>query len=143
MIDIQEKIVEIAKTKVGIPFHHIGRNDFGYDCAGLFLECLKQVNRYEEDMDLRAYGRNPEGNKIAKIFNKYFDKIGIEDLKNGDALLFKYVNNPQHIAIFYELEGKGYMIHAYGDPSVYRVVDHIFDESWRKRFVMGYRLKNQ
>lgn len=140
-MELNNKILEFVLSKLGLPFLHIGRNDNGYDCAGLYLQALKSIGKFESDMDLRVYGRSPEGNKIAKIFNKYFDRVEYKDLIDGDAMLFKFLDNPQHIAVYQNSDGVDYMVHAYGDPSVNKVVRHVIDEKWQKRFVMGYRIK--
>lgn len=141
IIERGRAILDFALSKLGKPFSHIGRDDLGYDCAGLALSALKSIDYYEEDMDLRAYGRSPEGKKISRILNQYFDQIIFEDLRDGDILLFTYVKNPQHIAIYEDFEGTPYMVHAYGDPSINRVIRNRIDDAWQKRFVLGYRIK--
>lgn len=136
-----DKILEFALSKIDIQFRHMGRNDFGYDCAGLYLEALKTIDKFDERMDLKSYGRSPEGFKIVNILNEFFERINYEDMKNGDLMLFTFIKNPQHIAIYENFEGNDYMIHAYGDPSINKVIKNRLDAKWKERFNAAYRIK--
>lgn len=140
---MRNKIIEDAKSLIDTPFHHQGRTKFGLDCAGLIVYILKNNNLYEEGCDIKAYSRLPSGNDIAKLMNKHFEKTILDNARNGDILLFRFENNPQHLA-YLEIDENGdkYMIHAYGVTSVNKVVRNILDEKWVNKLVCVYKIKN-
>lgn len=139
----RENIIEEAKACLGIEFHHQGRSEFGLDCAGLIIFVLKKVGLYEEGCDIKAYSRLPNGNKIGKLMSEYFDLISIDEAKSGDILLFRFENNPQHLAwLEIDSENNKNMIHAYGITSVNKVVINRFDEKWKNKLVSVYKIRN-
>lgn len=139
---MRELIVKKASDLIDTPFHHQGRNLAGLDCAGLIVYVLKEVGLYQDGCDILGYSRLPNGNEIAKLMSKYFDLISIEEAKSGDILLFRFEQNPQHLAWLEKTEDSSYMIHAYGVVGINKVVKNRLDEKWSNKLVSVYRIKD-
>lgn len=136
------EILNEAKKLLGTKFKHQGRNEHGLDCAGLIIFVCKKLGVHNVGMDLKGYGRTPDGNKIARIMSDFFDITDYENAESGDVLLFKFINNPQHLAFFErDDEGNEFMIHSYGEQEIEKVVYHRFDEKWKNRLVAVYKVK--
>lgn len=131
-----EAFVKEARTWLGVPFHHQGRNRKGIDCLGIIVKCMQSFGI--EVKDKTDYPLTPNSVALIKELKKYGDQIPLKDIRPADILLFRISNNPQHLAIKTDLG----MIHAYQSLTGKNRVDEVgLDEAWRKRLVMAFRIK--
>ena len=130
----RDDFVRAAKGYVGTPFHHQGRlPGVGLDCAGVIV-CATKACGYDV-MDVLGYGRIPSQGMLEQAVLDHCDKITLPEVQTGDILLFRFLREPQHLAMFDD----GMLIHAYS--TVGRVVENCFDDYWRSRLVGCYRLR--
>ena len=133
-------IIKIAKTYLGTPWKHQGRvKGRGIDCAGYIVEVMKELG-LDTSFDLEGYERIPDGQKLAEIANNNGKNILLKDIQDGDVILFNVLGNPQHLAFYYKENDIDYMLHAYGDKSVNKVVAMRLDTKWKNRICGVYRL---
>jgi len=157
-------VVAQARTWLGTAFHHQGRlkktkkSQGGCDCIGLVLGVareLKIASPQEEynHMPLHHYDQNnysmvPQEGRLQSVLDRYLMPVNIGQEQVGDVVLFKIDTMPQHVGIvsdysYHIREGAGLsslrgIIHCY--MAAGKVVEHRFDELWKKRMVAAYRL---
>ena len=135
-----DRVVEIARSWVGTRFHHQGRvKGQGVDCIGLIAGVAQELGIEFEDK--QNYAREPQNGELQKELEKYLRPC---ELQNGCVALFKIDKEPQHVGIVGEWrlengESKYTLIHAYAQAR--KVVEHGFDELWRKRMVATYQFR--
>jgi len=130
----REDFVRIARSYIGTPFHHQSRMPHvGLDCAGVIVcaakECGLNVN------DVAGYARVPSKGLLEAAVLDHCDAIKLSEVQDGDLMLFKFLREPQHLAVY----DNGMLIHAY--QQVGRVVENGFDDIWHKRLIGCYRLR--
>ena len=130
--DICNKALEYLNT----PFHHQGRlKGIGVDCAGLIVCIAKELNLPYGD--LTNYARIPDGKSLRDVLKNNAEEKSLNDSKEGDILLMKFVNEPQHVAL---LMPNNQIIHSY--LRARKVIIHNFDEIWKDRVVGVFEFKN-
>ena len=152
-------IVEQARTWIGTKYHHQGRlkktarDAGGVDCIGLILGVMAEFelkSRLRDAagrripftaFDRKGYSQQPQGQLLKILMDKYLVPIAVDAVAEGDMLLFRIVNNPQHVGFVssYPSGGLG-LIHCYA--AVGRVVEHRLDDKWRNRVVGAYRFND-
>lgn len=136
---MRDEIIRIAKEYINTPYLHQGRlKNKGIDCAGLIVEVAKEAGIYSEG-DYTNYSRIPDGETLAKTLNTYCDKINFNEIKDGDIILFKFVKNPQHLAIYYKYNDMDYIIHSYSVAG--KVIMQRLDSKWKNRIAAVYKYK--
>lgn len=123
------ELVNAARTFLGTPYRHQGRNEHGIDCAGLLVASYRLLGIELDDM--RAYGMEPWRDGLRQQVEKNFT-LQSRDPEPGDILLLRVRREPQHLAIATDLG----IIHAYA--SVGRVVETSMGSQWSKRLVGVY-----
>ena len=133
-------IIVIAKTYLGTPWKHQGRlKHKGIDCAGYIVKVMEELG-LDISFDLQGYERIPDGQKLAQIAHDNGKEVLLKDIKDGDVILFNILGNPQHLAFYYQENGINYILHAYGDKSVNKVVAMRLDSKWKNRICGVYRI---
>lgn len=134
MVD-NKRVVEVARTWIGTPFHHQGRvKQVGVDCIGLVVGVAKELGF--SVIDQTNYGREPYKFELEKQLDQQGIMIPKSEMQEGDILVIRFSKNMQHVGIF---TGTG-MIHAYsGGPR--KCVEHSIDKKWDSRIVRVYRYK--
>jgi cell wall-associated NlpC family hydrolase len=130
------EVIKAARTYLGVPFKHRGRDRRGLDCAGLAWCAFRDVGRVLPDV--KRYGREPHRDGLMETCRLAFgepvwegevDQVVPRDLvKVGDLVVIRFELHPHHIALvgYDPLYGLS-MIHADGSPAVRRVVEHGLD----------------
>lgn len=155
---LSDKIMAEARSWLGTKFHHQGRlkkskdNQGGCDCIGLIIGIasrLQLLSKLEgglllKDYDNISYPKMPDGQNLYYQLSLHLKEINIEQLQVGDILLFKFNENPQHVALISNNttcnSGKALnIIHAYIKAK--KVVEHRLDEIWQKRIISAFRFK--
>ena len=140
-IKSRQALVEQARTYLGTPFRHRGRNRGALDCAGLVIKSLQDLGY--SPVDLKVYGREPARDGLRKVVQENMGQP-IEPGQPwipGDVLLMKFVREPHHVGLVgsHPIDGLLTLIHCYGD--VGSVVEHILDDSWKKKVLEVYRFE--
>lgn len=126
----REQFVAEARTWIGVPFVHQGRNRLGVDCIGLVLVVCRALGL--SDADPRGYGRAPNGAALLRGLAQYARPLRPDEAQAGDLLLMRFLRDPQHVGIATD-HG---ILHAYGGAG--RVVETSLPPSWRRRIVRAY-----
>jgi hypothetical protein len=121
---------EAARSYLGVPFLHQGRNRSGLDCVGLRWIAGRDVG--EDLPDYREYRAQPNrGSLLAHVVARLGEPalsapICLTDLRPDDTVLMRFYREPHHVAIVGELEyheGKQLtLIHACGTEE--RVIEY-------------------
>ncbi len=93
--NLRSKIVELAESLIGIPYHYGGTDIDGFDCSGFVF--------YLYD----SYGVKIP--RTAKKQGKIKSRIKLKYAKPGDILVFRIKRNKWHSGIFVS---KKYFIHS-------------------------------
>jgi NlpC/P60 family putative phage cell wall peptidase len=127
-----DTMIAAARRCLGTPFHHQGRQPkFGIDCIGLIVVALRATGKAVEDYS--DYNRRPDGKSIVEALENHGAQMA-GAIEAGDVLLFRYDNQPQHVAL---ATGKDRMIHAFAVAG--EVVETIIGDYWQRRLVGVYR----
>ncbi len=131
-----KKIFLTARSCVGSPFRHQGRNPaFGLDCVGLIVYVAKSVGLAA--FDHLDYKRIPVREAISShAHSAGFIQRSKSDMQPGNIIILKFGKYLEHAAI---LSDRG-IIHAcekYG-----RVVEHGLNDEWRSRIISVHSFPN-
>lgn len=142
------RLVETARSFLGVPFKHRGRTRRGLDCAGLvWCACAEAGVTHP---DLKRYGREPHRDGMMRVViagagepvwqGKVGQVVPREMLQVGDVLVMRFEKEPHHMGIVGTDRLRGLsLIHADGSHTVRRVVEHGLDEHWQKRICAVFR----
>lgn len=138
-MDRKEKLIEIIKEYKDTPFHHQGRvKKIGVDCVGLIICACKEVGLIIKDCN--DYNNVPSKGLLENELNNQLILKNKENIDVGDVLLFKFLNDPQHVALVTEINDNNIkIIHSYS--KVGKVIEHDLDNLWKKRLINVYEIK--
>lgn len=125
MITVDE-LVMAARSWIGTPYLHQGRNRFGVDCIGFPIAVLRELDLLPKGFqDYRSYGRTPSG-QMEPIVERYATRVALP--RPGSLLLIRWPKTKQasHAAI---ITGRT-MLHSYQRAG--GVVEHGFRGPWVK-----------
>lgn len=125
------EIVQSARSYLGVPYRHQGRNRLGLDCIGLILMVAHDLHL--SDFDITGYGRVPSGRMMARLLGQHCRPVAVKDINSGDVVHITFERQPQHVAIITDAG----MIHA---DNIRGVVEHSLNNRWRKKIRGAYRL---
>jgi len=128
---LSSKIVEVARTWLGVPFRHQGRNRLGVDCGGLLI-CVGEeagINVIHPDV----YSMSPDPKLIEVALLSNCDKVS--DMLPGDVLWFSFAGEPRHVGLATDIG----VIHSWAKSG--KVVEHRLDSQWLSRLKGVYRPK--
>ncbi len=130
-----DRFVASIESHIDEPYQHQGRGPGGFDCIGLVIAAL-----HEQGIACAApadYQRRPTGDSLIRGI----EASGLFSLRAqgttpqaGDVLVFKIVENPQHVGV--ALDG-GRFVHATWTGGKVRLA-HL-GSYWRTRLVKIYR----
>lgn len=137
---IREEVCKVALSYLDTPFHHQGRKKaVGLDCAGFIVELAKECKLYKDKViDLKNYSASPDGKTLREALLKGTAKEKLfTDIKIGDIILMRFLQNPQHLAL-YMPDNK--IIHAYSTAG--KVIIHDLDDKWKNKIVSVFEFEN-
>lgn len=73
MID-PPRIVEEARSWLGVPFVHQGRSRRGVDCAGLVIVVGRAVGGFPPDWDFRNYQRQEHPRQMIRLMDEHLSR---------------------------------------------------------------------
>lgn len=129
-----DEIVALARSIIGVPYRHMGRDTTGMDCLGVVLR-VAELRGYELPV-VGEYSRNPSGKRMARLLCKHAIQIRPNMARSGDFLHMAFGRHPQHLAII-SSDDPTRIIHA--DSEVGRVVEHTLSDGWIDRVRGAYR----
>ena len=121
-IQLRKKIIQVAKSKIGIPYVWGGENDNGFDCSGLVKFAYSKA----------AGIQTP---RVANDMANSYERITkARELKEGDLIFFetKEKGRISHTGLYI---GNGYFIHA--SSSYAKVVISRLDGFYAEHFRGG------
>jgi hypothetical protein len=111
-MSIQDQIVEEAKTWIGVPFRHAGRNRLGLDCAGLVAKVAHEVGI--STFDSIDYPKRPNPHDFLRGIGQEMQRIPKSEAGHGDVMVFAEPRHPCHCGIIeVDAQGQLWIIHAY------------------------------
>lgn len=126
-----DDLIATARSAIGTPFKHQGRNLDGLDCAGLLNWSVRQHGIKPADLD--AYSRHALGGKLVEMLEcQPFLRRVWRPPQAGDVLVMRFEKEPQHVAL---CAGET-IIHSY--ETVGKVCEHRLDRQWRNRILRVY-----
>lgn len=138
-------VVRLARSYVGTPFQHMGRQPgVGLDCAGLVICVARELGLVTPDFDVPAYTPSPDGSLLAWC-DRYMVRLEDHSGQPGDVLAVAVDSDPQHLCVLgdYRLGGLS-IIHALSRrghrDAVGRVVETRLMYSRTLRHVATYAL---
>jgi hypothetical protein len=135
-----ERMVEAARSYIGVPFFHAGRNRNGLDCVGLLVLATHDVGI--DVFDEISYSPIINANYLKSRIDKCCHKIDEADASPGDMVLFRVGRSEQHMALVTEVNGHDTrIIHSF--QTIGRVIEHELDAHWQNRIAGFYRLNDE
>ena len=130
---------EIMNSFLKTPYIDKGRSkEYGVDCIGLVymygIECGFKLN------DVYGYPNTPSNNMLKIGIEEQLEKIKENEIQIGDVVLFRFFDEPTHVALISEIKPKKRIIHAVSGK-VNKVIENDIDNRWEKRIVSFYRFK--
>lgn len=122
-------IVTEARTWVGVPWRHTGRNRQGIDCAGLVVVVAKALG--VADYDHTGYTRKAIDHSILDHFGNNMRQKPICECKMGDVLLFRDTKYPFHVGMLGWRYDAMSLIHGYAERR--KVVEEQYLGEWPSR----------
>jgi len=131
--NLAAKIVTAARTCVGTPFHHQGRQPgIGLDCIGLIVIALRAIG-YDVS-DRTDYSPRPDGQSLVNALKEH-GMTRTDNIQAGCILLFRYDHQPQHVAL---ATGTNTMIHSFAPAR--QVVETVIGPYWQRRLLGVYQI---
>ena len=130
-----QDIVDEARTWLGVPWRHLGRNRAGIDCVGLGVAVTRALGVC--DYDVASYSRQPGPGLVAHLL-KVADEIPITEAVPGDFIALQDSAFPFHVAFLSERHGVRHIIHAHARRR--QVVEEPYIGEWPSLTVKAFRL---
>lgn len=133
-----EQIVEQARTWIGTPFYHAGREKgLGVDCIGLVISVCNELDLIG-GYDYREYSQIAPSGTMRTMLLPFFSELGGNDPDlAGDVLLFTIGGLEQHVAIYTGDDNR--IVHAF--QSVGFVAENDFKGLWVRVCTGSFRLR--
>lgn len=133
---MRQQIVDEARTWLGVPWRHLGRNRQGIDCVGIGVAVAQALGI--TDYDIQTYSRTPSPGLLDGL-RKVADEIPITDILPGDFLVMRDSAYPYHVAFVSEKHGVTHIIHAHARRRM--VVEEPYANEWPGVTVAAFRFK--
>lgn len=122
-------ILEEARSWIGVPWRHQGRNRLGIDCAGLTIVVAWGLRLSK--FNIANYRREPKRDEFIGHFRNNMREKQIADRLPGDVVLIRDQMFTCHSAIVDKEGEQEYIIHAYAKRR--KVVREPLTEEWLNR----------
>ncbi len=120
------RVLEMAKSYIGIPYRYGGMSESGFDCSGFICHLFK-----------RGIGKKLP--RTAKAQAEYFYKISKDELQKGDLLFFDTSNSGRitHVGLYL---GNSRFIHASSGKAHCVTISRLNSPFYTKAFRWGGRV---
>ena len=124
-------VVREARSWVGVPFRHQGRDRSGIDCWGLPVVVLKALGAMPEDFDTPLdYPPFPHKDELTYRLRNC-TPLPDDHLQPGVLVSLAWHRTMAHVAIYTDTNS---IIHAFGRESHMAVIEHGYRGMWRTRY---------
>lgn len=103
-------VVNEARSWLGVPWRHLGRNRQGVDCVGLLVVVARALRISEHDDT--SYPRRPDGSFLRR-FGEVMQAKPLKEAADGDVLVFAHRDHPGHCGIRATRFGRPSLIHSH------------------------------
>lgn len=100
------RVLEIARSYLGVRYAHLGRDRNGLDCVGLIVVVARELG--VEFDDFLGYGRQSKDASMLTHFERVADRVLVSDAAIGDILLLSERRWPGHCGFL----GPGTLVHS-------------------------------
>jgi cell wall-associated NlpC family hydrolase len=130
-------LIRLCRSQINVRFRHMGRNERGFDCAGLLMWAMQQLGR--PVVDIAAYGREPHKDGMrANLIANLGAAVPSDAMRAGDVLLMAFTGEPRHVALVSNHpQGGLQIIHTHA--RVKKVTEHRLDAYWASCISEIYR----
>jgi cell wall-associated NlpC family hydrolase len=125
-----DEVVRVARTWVGVPFRHQGRDRNGTDCVGLPIVVLHELGAVDADFEIRDYSRRPHHGNLEQRLVAHCTPL--PDYVPGCLVAIRWERTLAHVAIYTDTDT---LIHALERHE--QVIEHGFRGMWRSRYATG------
>ena len=126
---MRDKVIELARTYLGVAWRHQGRTRHGIDCAGLVLLVGKELELLAPELDVIGYARRPNKFTFLVPFRENMNEKPLAEARCGDVLIFADGPYPCHTGFLTEKYNVPHFIHAYA--GMRKVLEQPYDERWK------------
>lgn len=126
----RDQFLSEARSWIGVPWLHQGRNRYGVDCIGLLLVVCWRLGL--TDYDVQGYGRTPDHEFMRRECDQMMTRT--KDPQAADVLLFHLSRCLLHIVIRTD---RG-VLHSWASPG--KVVETSLPPVWAHRIAAAYRV---
>lgn len=139
MTTLRERFAAAAVACCGTRYQHQGRlPGVGLDCIGLAVCAARAAGVIVDDQS--GYARLPSADDLTRAIDAHCYRIRLSEINVGDIIAFAWVEEPQHVAIVCSTSPYVEIVHAHAIAR--KVVRHIFDDGWRSKARIAYRLRD-
>lgn len=128
----RERVIETARSYLGVPFRHQGRTrESGIDCAGLLLCVGRELGYLPPEFDVHGYDRTPDGVTLQRVCAEGGRRKSMRNRLPGDLVLMRSIDTswPTHVGVLSEIKGKPFLIHAWVTAG--KVVETSYTDWWQ------------
>jgi len=131
-------VIAVARSLLGVPFHHQMRSRLGIDCAGVPIFIARELALVDSDFDVNGYAKMPDGKTLQAYCDRHM--IVADEPEAGGAVLIAWRDGPpHHLGIVANHVGGGLsIIHADGERQK-KVIETRLEFSNYFRLVRAYR----
>jgi len=123
-------VVREARSWVGVPFRHQGRDRRGIDCWGVPVVVLRELGALPAGFDEVGYPRQPQLGEIQDHLTRFCTVL--PKPVPGCLIALRMLVTTAHVAIHTDTDT---LIHAMEKHAA--VIEHGFRGMWRTRFYIG------
>jgi cell wall-associated NlpC family hydrolase len=135
----RSRIIEEARSYIGVPWKHRGRSRTGIDCLGLVLEVGSKFGLHDYPDDVH-YTRQSSGQELITPFIRHGKRVtDFKDLKDGDVLIMKDRFFPHHVGFIASKGGTRTLIHACVHQR--KVVEDVLTEDRYRKIITAFKFK--
>lgn len=138
MAKINDRVVELARTWLGTPYHHQASvKGVGVDCIGLVRGVYRELYGFEPSEKLNYsmdWGDANRHEGLIAVGIKYLEPVALSDIVPGNVILIRWKDDrvAKHCML---VSGINRAIHAYNRSPVAEI--HL-SEWWRQRIVQAF-----
>lgn len=125
-----DEVVRVARTWVGVPFRHQGRDRNGVDCVGVPIVVLAELGAVEPDFEIQDYARRPNGDTLESRLVAHCTPLPRP--VPGCLIAIRWEKTLAHVALYTDTDT---LIHALERHK--EVIEHGFRGMWRTRYATG------
>jgi len=125
-LTIEESIIKLAKSKIGIPYKRAGQDLKGFDCSGFVYYIFKENNITIP--------------RTSKMQSKAGETLSLSEIKKGDILSFDTTDKGHinHSGIYL---GDGTFIHSSSGKAKGVTISKLNSGFYKDKFKWGVRVK--